>query len=154
MSLTITQARDSMLGLFRSAWLAAQVSVDVPVFWGTDAKVGTKGINSEKVEAPIADAPWARVTLQHAAAFQASLADQSNKKIFSRNGVLTVQIFTPKGKGLTQSDSLVKVVQDAFEGKATVDGVWFRNVRANEIGLDGEWHQTNVLAEFTYDEVK
>lgn len=153
MTLTITQARDSMLSFFRVAWLAAQASVNVPVFW-PDAIIGSRGVGNERVTEPISGTPWARVSLQHATGAQASLADQNSKKIFVRNGVLTVQIFTPYGTGLTESDSLVKVVQDAFEGKATSEGVWFRNVRANEFGQDGEWHQTNVLVEFTYDEVK
>jgi hypothetical protein len=92
--------------------------------------------------------------VQHANSAQATLADESSKKVFTRNGVLTVQIFTVYGIGLTKSDALVKIVQDAFEGKATLNGIWFRNVRASEIGQDGEWHQTNVLVEFIYDEVK
>lgn len=153
MSLTIAQARDSILALFRTGWIASAETVDVPVFW-PDKKTGTKGVASSNVETPPSDEPWARVTLQNVVSGQSSLADNTNKKIFTRNGVLTVQIFTPYGTGLTKSYILTKVVQDTFEGKATSNGVWFRNVRANEIGQNGEWHQTNVLVEFEYDEVK
>jgi len=153
MSLTITQARDGILGHLRTAWLANGATVDVLVFY-PDTVVGVKGLAGTKVAQPVSGSPWARVTLQHVTSGQTSLADNTSKKIFTRNGVLTVQVFTPYGTGLTKSDTLTKVVQDAFEGKATLNGVWFRNVRANEIGQDGEWHQTNVLVEFTYDEVK
>ena len=74
---------------------------------------------------------------------------------FRRFGIVTVQVFELSGDGLTSSDVLVDLALDAFEGEKTgLDRVEFRNARANEIGQDGPWFQTNVIAEFTYDRTK
>jgi hypothetical protein len=68
---------------------------------------------------------------------------------------VTAQIFTEFGDGQVLADSLATVARDAFEGEVTSPGrVIFRNVRAVDVGPDGHWTQTNVLAEFEYDEVK
>jgi hypothetical protein len=63
-------------------------------------------------------------------------------------------VFEPPGKGLSGATDLPKVIQDAFEGVATASGVWFRDVTVNEIGPDGDFFQTNIVAFFEYDEVK
>lgn len=98
--------------------------------------------------------PWARVSLAHVTGNQATLSNPTGQKRWRRNGILTVQVFTPLGEGLSEGYSLAKVVADAYEGTATPSQVWFRNVRINEVGPDGEWFQTNVLVDFTYDEIK
>jgi hypothetical protein len=67
---------------------------------------------------------------------------------------VTVQVFVPNGQGVTLADRLCKIAAEAFEGRHTPGGVWFRNVRMREVGPDGPWVQHNVVAEFTYDELK
>ena len=98
-------------------------------------------------------------TIQHNEFTQATLGGKPSQggagRRFRRNGVVTVQIFTPFGDGLTTSDPLVDLVIDALEGEETgSDRIEFKNVSANEVGHDGVWHQTNVTAEFEYDRVK
>lgn len=139
MSLTYQQARDEIFALFKTAWDTTGYSVhyqDVRRQRDTDNE------------------PWAVVTLQHSSGFQATLSGVSGSRTFARLGFITVQIFTPSGKGLQESYDLCKVVSDAFEGATTPGGVWFRNVRLNEVGRDGEFYQLNVIAEFRYDEIK
>ncbi len=63
-------------------------------------------------------------------------------------------MFATAGEGLELAYSLAETVVSAFEGTTTERGVEFRNTRLNEIGPDGDWFQINVLADFTYDEVK
>ena len=104
---------------------------------------------------PDAGATWARVTIRHLTSEQASLSDDAGVRRYTRRGQVVVQIFTPlKGDGLVAADSIASAIQGAFLGVSTPNGVWFRSVRTNEVGIDGSWFQTNVLAEFQYDEVR
>lgn len=135
MSLTITQARDEILALFMTAW-NAQVTVPPVFYWDITH------------DPPVQDA-WARIIVQHITGQN----DGITNRRFSRTGVVTVQIFTRFGAGLSQNDTLTKIAADAFQGKATPGGAWFRNVRLREIGQDGQWFHSQVLADFEYTEV-
>lgn len=139
MSLTHQEARDEIFDVFKAAWDVT----GYPVHWEEVRKQRSGD-----------ETPWAVVTFQHAAGFQATLSGAQGARTFARLGFVTVQIFTPNGKGLQDAYDLAKVVSDAFEGTATPGGVWFRNVRLNEVGRDGEFFQLNVVVEFRYDEVK
>ncbi len=133
-----------ILGLFRTAWLGAGQS---------DNRVKYDNVGKTTVP-PTGNTPWARVRLRHTTSGQASLSGQSGTRIFTRNGILTVQIFVPPGKGLAEATDLPKIIQDSYEGVETSNGVWFRDVVVNEIGSDGDFYQTNVVALFEYDEIK
>jgi len=137
MSLTREQARDEMLALFKTAWGSTY-----NVLW--DDVAGAK---------PAADEPYARATVIHGAAGQRTMGGAGARR-FSRSGSVIVQVFVPRGRGLALADQLSKVAVDAFEAQRTPGDVWFRNVRANEIGGQTTWFQTNVIADFTYDEIK
>lgn len=136
-----TVARNEMLTVVRDAWIAGGEDPAQLRYW--DVKENPPGASS-----------WARVTVQQATGEQATLSNDDGARKFSRGGIITVQIFTPFGGGLTEADALAKIVEDAFEGQTTPSGIWFRNVRVNEIGQDGDRFQTNVLIDYTYDEIK
>ena len=137
MSLTYQQARDEITSLIHTPWAQAHPTY-VMLF---DDRPGAK---------PDGNTPWARLTIRHNDGQNAALGN----KLFGRQGLVTVQIFTPQGEGLLTADILAKLVSDALEGKSTVGGVWFRNVRMREVGGDGSFYQVNVIAEFDYNEVK
>lgn len=143
MSLTRKEARDEMIAMFTAAWEADTNSSAIPIFY-QDLDAGN----------PPSDAAYVRLYVQHFDAGQTSLANDAGRKKFSRSGVVTIQIFTPRGDGLALSDTLSIIAVAAFEGKKTPGGVWFRSVKANEIGEEGPVYQVNVLAEFLYDEVR
>lgn len=136
MSLTYAAARDEILTLFRTAWLANGSSAAVPLFYDDVAKDAPSAVS------------WARVTVRH----NTGGNDGIGNRLRIRTGTVTIQIFTTFGEGLASVDVLGKVAVDAFHGKATSGGAWFRNVRLNEVGQDGKWFQTNVLADFEYNE--
>ncbi len=138
MSLTFEQAEDEMLTMLNTAWL----TTGYDMFW-EDVR-DQRSADSD---------PWASTYLRHTFSNQSTLGGQGNRS-FTRIGMITVQIFTPIGKGLSESRMLAKVVSDTFEGKASPGGVWFKNVRPKEVGRDGEFYQIDVLIEFSYDEVK
>lgn len=138
MSATLEQARDEINAQINTAWMASVTSQGYPIAF------------DDVEEPPITQEAWCRVNVAHNGGGNANIGN----KRFYRLGIVTVQIFAPLNDGLKKNDQLVKIVQDALEGQATASGVWFRSVRSREVGPDGNWHQTNVVAEFEYDEVK
>lgn len=139
MSATYAEAYDAVLLLWKAAW-------DTTGYTALYENVGGK--------VPTGTTPWARVSMQQAIGQNASLSGALGTQRYERSGILFTQIFIPIGKGLSEGHALSKIVADAFEGQATSNGVWFRNTRINEVGVDGDWYQINVLTDFIYDEVK
>jgi hypothetical protein len=97
--------------------------------------------------------PWVRLNIRHEDGYQASVGSpQSNK--FRRDGLVTVQIFTPKGQAQITALQTADAVVNIFEAKPRISGIMFNNVRVNEIGDDGfGWYQINVKADFSYDTI-
>ena len=140
MSATPTQARDEILSKFHEAWDADETSATVPVlYWDIDQEVPGSGA-------------WVRITVRHATGGQATLSNEVGARRFRYTGTVFVQIFTPHADGMVISDDLAAIAMRAFEGEVTSPGrVIFRQVRLNEAGHDGQWFQSNVLADFEYD---
>lgn len=146
MSLTVLAARNEILTRFKTVWDAGATS-GIPVFYDDvpgDVPQGADGSGNPST--------WLRIQVRHGEGRQIGFGD--GKRRLHRLGVVTAQLFTASGTGLSTADPLVTILLNAFEGASTPGGVWFRNARVNEVGQDGGWYQTNVLVEFNYDEVK
>ena len=131
--MTRDEARDVIMG-----HVAAALPNDVAALWPDtpqDVPAGSK---------------WIRPVLRHATGGQSSLSNAIGSRIFSHAGTLMIQIFTPVGDGMGESDSLVQTFLNYFETVRSSQ-VWYRNIRAMEIGKDGPAEQVNFLAEFSYD---
>lgn len=142
MTATIDQARDEIFSTFNEAWKGDSASAQLPVLW------------PDRSQEPPDTGAWCRVTLKHTSGRQATLSGEIGSRRFRSTGFVIVQIFTPTGMGLTLTDQLTKIAVRAFQGVTTASGVIFRDVRPTEAGQSGNWHQTNVLADFEYDEVR
>lgn len=143
---TIAEARDEILLHFTAAWDAGTPPIPLLLY-------------DDKHRDLPDDAPYARITIKHNIFAQVTIGGKVSQggagQRFRRFGIVTVQIFTVSGDGLTGADTLVQLALDAFEGENTgSDRIEFRKARSNEIGQDGPWFQTNVIAEFDYDRVK
>lgn len=149
MTATLEEARDDIIELFRTAWKADTESQSVGlVYWDVPSSAPTgHDANGDPVS-------WARVFVQHTGGGQASLSGDTGRRRWRRTGVVTVQIFTPYGTGLSKADKLSMVAMRAFEGQSTSSGIWFRDVNFQEVGQDSIWFQSNVSATFEYDEVR
>lgn len=150
MASTIVNARNEILTLFKTQWEADPLSASIQVFYD-DVKGDVPQTGDDDTFQP---SPFARVKIEHTTGGQSTLSGSIGTRTFTRNGLITVQVFTPSGQGLSLADQLVSIVVHAFEGSSTPSQVWFRNVRANEIGKSGPWFQYNVLSDFTYDEIR
>lgn len=147
-NLTFTEARDEIHTLFKTAWDAGVETTGQPVLYA-DSKTQVPTTNDADSNPDL----WAKITVQHNGGGQGTLGGKGGR-CFDRFGVVTVQVFTPLGTGLSIGDNVYKIVVDAYEGQTTPGGVWFRNVAVNEIGPEGEWFQTNITSDFEYEEQK
>ena len=139
MTATRDQARDEIHAKFASAW----AETELPILYTDIAQ-----------DIP-ASGSWCRLVVAFTNSAQATLGGETGNRRFRRVGIVTVQIFTDFGDGQVTADRLAQIAVNAFEGEVTSPGrVIFRNVRAVDVGRDGPWTQTNVLAEIEYDEVK
>lgn len=134
------QARDEILAKFHETWDADETSATVPVlYWDRAQDLPDSG-------------PWCRVTVRHFTGGQATLSNGAGNRRFRYTGTVFVQVYTEHADGMVLADDLADVARRAFEGEVTSPGrVIFRSVRLNEVGHDGQWFQTNVLADFEYD---
>jgi len=129
-------ARKELLEYFNTGWASA-----TPVTVGNDAKYE-----------PTEGQSWVRINIQHSTGFQSTMGDPSNNR-FERQGIVTIQIFTPQGDfGVSASDLATDALK-LYEGIES-NGVFYYDAVVNEVGNDERgWHQVNVLASFRYNEI-
>lgn len=136
-------ARDDVMALLAPA--IAALGADVVVRW--------QGVGSN--EPPDGGLRWLRVTMNHTDGRQATLAGATGKRRWGRNGLIMVQCFAPLAKGsIKEAIKMATAVQNALQGKATPNCVWFRNCTINEVGPDKFWFNVNMTATFDYDEAR
>lgn len=136
--MTFDEARDIILGVFKAAW----DPTGFPAVW---ADVPGSASTSETV--------WARATIRHATGRQASLAGADGARRWSRTGTVYIQVFAPVGDGSKAGYEAAQIVVNAFQASRH-SNVWFKDVRMNEAGTSGAFEQLNVLATFSYDDVR
>lgn len=135
---SFAQAMREIEALMRNAW---------------PYKVAWPGTNFDTKKDVTAKDTWARYTIQHNFGDQSSLSDTLGKRRFNKEGNLIIQVFTPLNKGVISAYDAAEIVVKAYEGKSTPSGVWFRNVRINEVPSEGSWEQINVIVDFIYDQI-
>lgn len=140
MQIPVGQAREEIYDLFLTAWKSDPETQAIPVFF-----------DAVKDEQPT-DTGWCRINIRHIDGDQSALTNCESVTRYTRNGIVTVQIFAETGHGLAQGDKWVAVAEAAFRGKRTPSNVWFKRVSVREVGPSENWFQTNVTAIFTYDE--
>ena len=154
MTATVAEARDAMYAQFRTVWLADAATVAVPVQY-PDVAAGTFPPKTQDGDDD--PTPWARAVILHnpGAGGQSNLFGSGGARRYERLGTITISIFTPAGDGLKKADDYIRVAKSAFEGvRLSPTGVVFTGVRFTEIGPEGAYVMTNVLADFDYSEVR
>jgi len=135
--MTLQEARDAMLGVFKTYWDTTGFTALYPDVPGA---------------VPTTDVVWARATIKHALRRQSSLTGGLGQIKYENQGILIIQVFAPIGEGSKRAYQYGMNVVHAYED-ARLD-VWFRNVHLNEVGNSGAFEQVNVVADFNYDEVR
>jgi hypothetical protein len=140
MSLTFEQAADDILSMLKNT--IDDNDINLKLYYENTRDEKTTDMS-----------PWAPVILRTAGSSGPTLGGKGHRA-FTRFGVMIVTVNTPSASGLSSSYALAKVVADIYEGESSPNGVWFRNVRINELGRFGAFYQTNVLVDFEYHETK
>ena len=149
---TVRNARNEILARLKAAFDASDYAA-ITVVYAAARQDHLAADASPPVPPP--GKPGLRVGVRHPDGTQVSLGSMNGKRRQEMSGLVFVQVFTPAGDGLKQSDEIVEVVLDAYRtGGATPSGIQFRSARFAEIGKDGAWHQTNCLVDFLYDQIR
>lgn len=136
-----TAARDAIYGCLKAAIDASAYS-SIPIYYPDRVKSSPNG-DDEHMKA------YVDLTNE----VQKSLGEVGNRR-FRVYGMVMVQIFTKYGSGQVNADLISGVVKGAFRGVNTgADAITFRNARVVDVGHSGPYLQTNVFAEFDYDEI-
>ena len=152
---SVTQAVDEILAIVRIAMLSyPSVKVIYEDVFDERPKNSPPSPSpppavGELPRAPLGK-PWADVFVRHATGGQRSIGLGARRRQ-THTGLLTVRVFTPSSDGRALSDAVSYAIIQAFVGKTTTGGVWFRNERISEVGRDGDSFRVDVLIEFEYD---
>lgn len=151
MSLTQQQTVDEILTRFKSIWdtTAYPNNVawpDVPIAPALQQMIaGTEGVELE---------PWVRITVRSNQRRQRAFGS-TESRLYTTNGVLFVEVFTPTGDGNTQAYELAELVRDGFETPNVSNyHVWFREARLAENGGEGLWSRITVTIEWESEQRK
>lgn len=133
----ITSARDTVLGMLKTAWAAVSPSPG-PLFY-----------SDQDENAPVT---YGVGSVQHGATPQQALGEQ---KRYATDARLVVDIFGEYGLGADALDPQIIAVQNAFRGtKSIPDSIWFRSVVTAERPRKGKSQCTRVVVNFQYDEIR
>lgn len=148
MTLTYPQATDEIKSFFWSDWNSVKTSSIV----GYVPKVFWQGITEP--DPPDSDAFWARFSIQTVFEEQSGLSGGDLSRRYTTSGLIFIQIFCPKSesRGFEFGQQLASVGRASFRGRSTPGGVWFRNVRINELNPEQLCYRFNVVSEFEFDE--
>lgn len=146
--ITQSEARDEIFAIFTNAWSAGSAAVTTYI-----PKIEYQGLQSRNT--PDTAKHWCRISIQTVSENQASFARNAGEKKFTAFGLVYVQIFSPhsENNGFQKGLLLGQVAKNAFRGESTPGGVWFRNVRINELSPEDSFHRLNVVAEYEHDEL-
>lgn len=123
-------------------------------YWGTRPVA----LPNRAFTAPTDDTVFAEVYFEQTDSGQASLANVQNKRKYTDDGVVLIELHFPLGVGIAAPYEEAEAVRDLFRGKRTASDVWFRNVRliehSDKHGNPCRYKdrfQVDVAFEFTYD---
>ena len=106
--------------------------------------------DTDKTVPKDASLKWVRISVKHANGTRTSLGRADKKSKHTQSGFIFVEIFTPRDDGLQDSDVLSAAFADVFRNGTDGD-IWFKDVSEVEMGEDGSWFRSDVIADFEYD---
>lgn len=140
--MNLEQAEADIRKFFDAAWTAAFASPNTPPIAWPDIEFT---IPENKT--------WVRFNCQENGGQQVGMGDPGNNR-FRRFGIVTIQVFQPRGQGSKDARTKAAAARDLFTGAQTTGGVTFQDVSARQVGDDGHgFYQVNVFAPFWYDEI-
>lgn len=143
---SIDEARDQLVGQFRTAWLASAAAA-FPLEYD-DVRADTDA----EPDATTRREPFGRVTVRSLGSLQETQGKLDERR-FLNTCSLVVQLFTEPGDGRKKADELTKIALRIMRRMRDPNGVWsIGDASPSEVGLSGGLQQTNVAATFNYEE--
>ena len=96
---------------------------------------------------------WIRLTVVNMSGKQYTLGGRGNRK-FQHKGMVTIQVFTPKGSATNTNDTLCQDSLDVFEGERIHPDLWLYDGSVNTAGSFDGWYQQNVDIDFSFVNLK
>lgn len=145
--MTYETALDDIFGLFNAKWQAGTTTIV-----GYVPEVRWSGI--EQPATPDRSKFWARVSQKTSNETQSTLRNGTAGQRYTNNGTAYIQIFCPVSEvgAITKGRKLAELARDAYRGKQSVNGVWFRNAHILEMPTEQDWFAFTVRADYIYDE--
>lgn len=94
---------------------------------------------------------WVRFSIAHVSSDQETLGAPPHR-MFRRNALLQVQVFSKPGLGTKTADDLAEDVRQVFEGK-TLNTIRFHALSTYEMPVKG-WYSIMVEGPFQYEQEK
>jgi len=151
MTTVYPQAIDEMFARFKIDWDSGSAAIA-----GYIPEVRWQG--KTEGTSPPKDKFWARVSYNGVFEEQSTLSNcvgEPGKKHYEAGGFLYVQLFSPKSlpTAAYKGRQLAVLARNAFRGKVTAGGVWFRRVRIEDMPEEESFLVKRVVAEPEYDEL-
>lgn len=143
---TVTEARDAMMGAVKAAWDAGSTTSSYKLYYQDDPDPKPPAASGGKPQ------PWGRASIRHAGGGQAGFAGAGGRR-FERVGVLAVEVLAPMEDGRIISDAMAQEMLSDLEVRS-LSGVDLTNVRLQDQGTRDAWSRVDLLADFTYTEVR
>lgn len=147
--MTQQDAVNEILERFATAWAVTNFQVIYPDVALTPLQVALIDGKDESILEP-----WARITIRTASRSQGAFGSGGDARRWDEVGVLLVEIYTPTGSGFQQARTLGKIVQDAFEGVSTPNGVWFSEGSFSPNGSEGVWSRITYSVKWEFHEYR
>lgn len=143
-----SQAIDEMFTMIKEAWDLSPYTLNYDIVWGNVAADynGQNDLHGNPI-------PWMHVQCLHESSKKVSLKGPAGSR-FQNTGTLICNVHVAEGKGAIHAHPLIQVVSDAFQGKASPNGVWFRRPQVTDIGFLGTWYIVSFNTTFLYDLVR
>jgi len=146
-----SNAIDEIYGLFNVAWLAGTTAIVgyIPqIYWQ----------GNETNDLPEIDKYYVRFNIKPVLEQQKTLSnvvDGIGKKRYNNVGMLFANIFTPLSDvtHMEKGRSLAELGRNAYRGKTTAGGIFFRNATIEEFSHSDKYFNFRVVAEYDYDDI-
>lgn len=145
---THEQATDEINTMLLDAWTESPETQLIPIVWG-DVVAPKQG----SVDYFDGTDPYLRAELLYSTSSTASLRGPNGSRR-EHTGQLVALLHIQGGRGYAHALPLISVAQDAFTGKASPGGVWFRNPQITNIGRQGTWYIMSMTVTFIYDLIR
>jgi hypothetical protein len=151
MTATRALARDDIMAMFLAAWNA-----NTPAICTTVPPIIWQGFEPS---APLpASFYWVRIAINTMVENQTTLCSTvgtEGQNRYTASGIVVIQLFCPRSiAGSYQTGGLLaQVARNAFRGKESPNGVWFRNATVKDVSPEDAYWRFNMTCNFVYDDI-